>query len=104
VDEDEVEEGEILSCPECESELEVTQTHPVHVNPISDDLDDEEDEEEEDDEVEERGRRRGRPRREMKTTTKRNKPSRLAAQARTRRLTSGWVSQLHLIKGKAFRF
>jgi hypothetical protein len=53
VDEDEVEEGEILSCPECESELEVTQTHPVHLNPISDDLDDEEDEEEEDDEVEE---------------------------------------------------
>jgi hypothetical protein len=54
VDEDEVEEGEILSCPECESELEVTQTHPVHLNPISDDLDDEDDEEEEDeDEVEE---------------------------------------------------
>ena len=49
VDEDEVEEGEILSCPECESELEVTQTHPVHLNPISDDLDEEEDEEEEDD-------------------------------------------------------
>jgi hypothetical protein len=48
VDEDEVEEGEILSCPECESELEVTQTHPVHLNPISDDLDDEDDEEEED--------------------------------------------------------
>jgi alpha-aminoadipate carrier protein LysW len=53
VDEDEVEEGEILSCPECESELEVTQTHPVHLNPISDDLDDEEDEEEEEDDVEE---------------------------------------------------
>ena len=48
MDEDEVEEGEILSCPECESELEVTQTHPVHLNPISDDLDEEEDEEEED--------------------------------------------------------
>jgi hypothetical protein len=63
VDEDEVEEGEILSCPECESELEVTQTHPVHLNPISDDLDEEEeddddveeedDEDEEDDDVEE---------------------------------------------------
>jgi hypothetical protein len=50
VDEDEVEEGEILSCPECESELEVTQTHPVHLNPISDDLDDEDDEEEEEEE------------------------------------------------------
>jgi alpha-aminoadipate carrier protein LysW len=53
VDEDEVEEGEILSCPECESELEVTQTHPVHLNPISDDLDDEEEEEADEDEVEE---------------------------------------------------
>jgi len=63
VDEDEVEEGEILSCPECESELEVTQTHPVHLNPISDDLDEEEetdddveeedDDDEEDDDVEE---------------------------------------------------
>jgi hypothetical protein len=56
VDEDEVEEGEILSCPECEVELEVTQTHPVHLNPISDDLDDDdedEEEEEEEDDVEE---------------------------------------------------
>jgi hypothetical protein len=47
VDEDEIEEGEILSCPECESELEVSQTHPVHLNLISDDLDEEEDEEDE---------------------------------------------------------
>ncbi|MBA0089228.1 MAG: hypothetical protein HRJ53_29920 [Acidobacteria bacterium Pan2503] len=47
MDEDEVEEGEILSCPECESELEVSQTHPVHLNVISDDLDEEEEEEEE---------------------------------------------------------
>ena len=52
VDEDEVEEGEILSCPEGESELEVTQTHPVHLNPISDDLDEEE-ETDDDDDVEE---------------------------------------------------
>lgn len=44
VDEEEVEEGEILSCPECDAELEVLQTHPVHLNVISD----EEDEEEED--------------------------------------------------------
>jgi alpha-aminoadipate carrier protein LysW len=52
VDEDEVEEGEILSCPECETELEVSQTHPVALNPISDDLEDEEDLEEEEDEEE----------------------------------------------------
>lgn len=48
VDEEEVEEGEILSCPECDAELEVLQTHPVHLNVISDD--DEEEEEEEGDE------------------------------------------------------
>jgi len=55
VDEDEVEEGEILSCPECESELEVSQTHPVHLNLISDDLDEEEEEEEEESEAGEDG-------------------------------------------------
>jgi lysine biosynthesis protein LysW len=36
VDEDEIEEGEILTCPECEAELEVVQIHPVRVNVISD--------------------------------------------------------------------
>ena len=36
VDEDEVEEGEIMSCPECEVELEVVQINPVHLNVISD--------------------------------------------------------------------
>jgi alpha-aminoadipate/glutamate carrier protein LysW len=46
LDEDEVEEGEILNCPECEAELEVVQTHPVHLNVISEDDDDEEEEEE----------------------------------------------------------
>lgn len=51
LDEDEVEEGEIMSCPECESELEVVSTHPVQLNSLSED--DEEDEEEELDEEEE---------------------------------------------------
>jgi lysine biosynthesis protein LysW len=46
LDEDEVEEGEILNCPECEAELEVVQTHPVHLNVISEDDDDDEEEEE----------------------------------------------------------
>jgi alpha-aminoadipate carrier protein LysW len=55
VDEDEVEEGEILSCPECESELEVSQTHPVHLNLISDDLDEEDEEDEEEKESGENG-------------------------------------------------
>jgi alpha-aminoadipate/glutamate carrier protein LysW len=48
VDEDEVEEGEILACPECETEMEVIQTHPVKVNALSDDEDEEEEEESED--------------------------------------------------------
>jgi alpha-aminoadipate carrier protein LysW len=39
LDEDEVEEGEILSCPECDAELEVVQIHPVRVNVISDEED-----------------------------------------------------------------
>ena len=49
LDEDEVEEGEILSCPECEAELEVVQIHPVRVNVISD----EEEEKAAEDEVKE---------------------------------------------------
>src|SRR5207248_2002380 len=47
VDEDEVDESEILNCPKYESELEISQTHHVHLNVISDDLDEEEEEEEE---------------------------------------------------------
>ncbi len=50
LDEDEVEEGELLNCPECDAGLEVVQTHPVQVNRIADDDEDEEDEEEESDE------------------------------------------------------
>lgn len=64
VDEDDVEEGEILSCPECEVELEVVQVQPVQLNVISDEDEvgdeeegeegeDEEDEEEEEEEEEE---------------------------------------------------
>jgi len=51
-DEDEVEEGEILSCPECEVELEVVQTHPVLLNVLSEDEDEEDEEEEGDKESE----------------------------------------------------
>jgi lysine biosynthesis protein LysW len=49
VDEDEVEEGEILACSECESEMEVVQIHPVKLNLISDDDDLEEEDEKSDD-------------------------------------------------------
>jgi len=53
VDEDEVEEGEILSCAECEADLEVVQVHPVRLNVISDEDDLEEEEEEDGDEDDE---------------------------------------------------
>ncbi len=36
LEEDEVEEGEILSCPECEVELEVISVSPVQVNALTD--------------------------------------------------------------------
>jgi hypothetical protein len=52
VDEDEVEEGEILTCPGCDAELEVVQIHPVSVNVISDEDEDEETEEAEEKNVE----------------------------------------------------
>lgn len=53
LDEDEVEEGEIMTCPECESELEVVSTHPVQLNSLSEDDDEDEDEEEEQEEEDE---------------------------------------------------
>ncbi len=53
VDEDEVEEGEILNCPECEVELEVVQVNPVHLNVISDEADAEEEEEESEESLDE---------------------------------------------------
>ena len=42
VDEDDVEEGEVLSCPECGVDLEVVNTNPLELNLLE-----EEDEEEE---------------------------------------------------------
>jgi alpha-aminoadipate/glutamate carrier protein LysW len=46
VDEDEVEEGEVVSCPECGVELEVISTNPLELNLL--DEEGEEDEEDED--------------------------------------------------------
>lgn len=40
LDEDEIEEGEILTCVECDAELEVAQIHPVRLNVISEDEED----------------------------------------------------------------
>ena len=50
VEEDEVDEGEVLSCPECGSDFEVSTINPVELKPV-----DEEEEYEEDDEEDEPG-------------------------------------------------
>lgn len=49
LDEDEVEEGEIMSCPECESELEVVSKSPVQLNSLSEEEDEDEEELDEED-------------------------------------------------------
>ena len=50
LDADEVEEGEIVSCPDCGTDLEVMSTNPMELRPAEeDDLD--EDEEDDEDEL-----------------------------------------------------
>jgi alpha-aminoadipate/glutamate carrier protein LysW len=48
VAEDEVDEGDVISCPECGSEFEVVTANPLELQPVAD----EEEEEEEEEEVE----------------------------------------------------
>lgn len=53
IDDDEVDEGEIISCDECGSQFEVVTTNPVELKKVEEDYDEDEDEvekEEEDDE------------------------------------------------------
>jgi alpha-aminoadipate/glutamate carrier protein LysW len=52
VDEYELEEGEIITCPECGTSLEVTSIAPVALDVASEDDEDDDDEEDEDDEDE----------------------------------------------------
>ena len=47
IDVDEIEEGEILSCPDCAVDLEVVSLHPLELNVLADEEDDEEEEGEE---------------------------------------------------------
>jgi alpha-aminoadipate/glutamate carrier protein LysW len=51
IDEEELDEGEIVSCPECGSDFEVVTTHPLELNSVSD-LDEDEEDEDEDEEEE----------------------------------------------------
>jgi alpha-aminoadipate carrier protein LysW len=36
LDEDEIDEGEIVSCPECGSDFEVTTLNPIELKPVED--------------------------------------------------------------------
>ena len=53
VDEYELEEGEIITCPECGTSLEVTGLGPVEFDVVSDEDDDDDDEDEDDDDDDE---------------------------------------------------
>ncbi len=54
LDAEELEEGEIVSCPECGTDFEVVTTSPLELNPVDElDEDDDEDEVEEDEEEDE---------------------------------------------------
>jgi alpha-aminoadipate/glutamate carrier protein LysW len=49
VEEDEVDEGEVISCPECGTDFEVATVNPVELKPVEEDeYEDEEEEETED--------------------------------------------------------
>ncbi len=47
IEEDELDEGEVVSCTECGSDFEVVGTDPLELSKVSDDEDDEEEEDEE---------------------------------------------------------
>ena len=46
VDADEVDEGEIVSCPECGTEFEVVTTEPLELSKVEDEYEDEDEDEE----------------------------------------------------------
>ena len=52
VDQDEVEEGQLLSCPECGVDLEIVSTNPLQVELVEEEEELDEEEEDEDDEEE----------------------------------------------------
>lgn len=50
IEEDEVEEGDVVSCSECGSDFEVITTNPLELNKVDEEEEDEEEEEEEEEE------------------------------------------------------
>lgn len=49
IDEEEIDEGEIISCPECGTDFEVVTVNPVELKPVEDTIYDDADEEEAED-------------------------------------------------------
>ncbi|MDR3749485.1 MAG: hypothetical protein P4M04_15295 [Acidobacteriota bacterium] len=47
IEEDEVDEGEVVSCPECGTDFEVVGVEPLELTKVEEEEDDEEDKEEE---------------------------------------------------------
>ena len=52
IEEDEVDEGEIVSCPECGTDFEVVGVEPLELARVEEEEEDDEDEEEEEEEGE----------------------------------------------------
>jgi alpha-aminoadipate carrier protein LysW len=50
VEEEEVDEGEVISCPECGTDFEVVTTSPLELKPVEEGYEDDEDEDEEESE------------------------------------------------------
>ena len=50
IEEDEVDEGEVVSCPECGTDFEVVTVNPIELKPVDEEEEAEEEEEEEESE------------------------------------------------------
>jgi len=50
IDEDDIDEGDVVSCAECGSDFEVITTTPLELNKVADEEEDDEDDEEEEEE------------------------------------------------------
>jgi alpha-aminoadipate carrier protein LysW len=50
IEEDDMEEGDVVSCAECGSDFEVTTTNPLELNKVADEDEDEDDDEDEEEE------------------------------------------------------
>jgi alpha-aminoadipate carrier protein LysW len=50
IDEDDLDEGEIVSCPECGTEFEVITVSPIELKQVEEEIEEDDDEEEEESE------------------------------------------------------